>query len=70
MSYVSKFEDNYLTSAIYNSLGSAYALVNNLDSALFFYKKAYTVAEQSNNKVALVGILNTLTEVYYLKGDL
>jgi tetratricopeptide (TPR) repeat protein len=54
---------------IYASVSSAFQFMNQPDSAYYYAYKAYTMAKQLNDKMALSSAMAMLTRIYHISGD-
>lgn len=53
----------------YVNLGGVYNITQNLDSAMYFYQKAYDLALENNNKRDIISSLNNISNVLYQQGQ-
>lgn len=60
---------NYLISSFYNNLGMCYLAKNNIDSAIVYCKKSYTIDSLAGIKKFMGANLSLLGSIYSLKGQ-
>lgn len=66
-----ELEDDPLNrSSLYNNLGYYYKAVENLDSAMYFYQKAYELSVELNNSAKKLKNASSIAEVLLYSGNL
>lgn len=67
--YITDFGQCNLTIAIYNSVGAAYAIRHQLDSATSYFLRSYKICEAINDKTAMASTMVLLAGNSFYKGD-